>query len=205
MRKGVLITFEGSDGSGKSTQIKLLQKALKKKNHNVFVTREPGGTPLGEKIRSLILFNKMSAMTELLLFQASRAELVSKEFLPRLKKKQIILCDRYEESSIVFQGVARNLSVSTVKAANKLATQGIRADLIILLDAKAKTTKKRMSGRAKLDRFEKEKTGFHQKIQAAYRRLARKDRRFKVYDSNLDRQSIHKMVLKDVEKLLKRK
>jgi dTMP kinase len=205
VKKGVFISFEGSDGAGKSTQIKLLQNALKKQKHKVYVTREPGGTKLGEKLRNIIIHQKMNPVSELLLFEACRAELVSKELKPRLEKKYVILCDRYEESSIVFQGIVRKLGVALVKSANKIATQGLKSDLIVLLDPKeTRTTTTRMSRRNK-DRFEREGSNFHKAIQAGYRRLARSDRRFKKYNANLDRQSIHKMILKDVEKLLSRR
>lgn len=197
--------LKASVGAGKSTQIKLLAKALKKKKYKVYVTREPGGTSLGEKLRNVIIHEKMDPTAELLLFEASRAQLVAKEIKPRLKKKYVILCDRYEESSTVFQGIVRKLGVSFVKQANKLATQGLKSDLIILLDPKeTRTTAKRMKRRKK-DRFERESSSFHKAIQAGYRRLARSDKRFKTYNANLDRQSIHKMIFKDVEKLLSRR
>jgi dTMP kinase len=206
MKSGVFISFEGSDGSGKTTQIQMLEKALKKKGFKVFVTREPGGTPLGEKLRNVVIHHKMNPISELLIFEACRAELVSKELKPRLKKKYVILSDRYEESSLVFQGMVRKLGIPLVKKANQIATQGLKSDFIVHLDPKkTKTTTSRMKARGSRDRFEREGSSFHKQIQAGYRKLAKKDRRFHCYDANLDRQSIHNMIFKDVEKLLKRK
>lgn len=199
--KGALITFEGADGVGKSTQIKLLAPALRKKGLKVWGTREPGGTALGEKLRKIIKNEPMHARSELLLFETSRAELVEKELKPRLQKGTIILSDRYMESTLVFQGLVRGLPINEVKSANQLATGGLCSDFIVLLhgDLAWKT----LNRRTLKDRFEREKNQFHRKVQLAYLRLAKKDKRFHVYSSDLPKQKIHELILKDVVRLLR--
>ncbi len=203
MKRGLFITFEGGEATGKSTQIALLEKALKKLKFKVFVTREPGGTALGEKIRTLLKTDSMCPLAELLLFEASRAHLVETELKPRLKRGEIILCDRFAESSIVYQGVARNLKESFVKKANAFATQGLNSEFIILLHGQKART--RMIKRGGLDRFERERQSFHSKISKAYLQLAKKDRRFRLYSADLDRQEIHKVILKDIKYFMKKR
>ncbi|MBN8554200.1 MAG: dTMP kinase [Deltaproteobacteria bacterium] len=203
-KRGFFITFEGGDGVGKTTQIKLLAKALKNEGHRVFVTREPGGTPTGEVLRKLFKTQNMSPVTELMVLEASRAELCENVLKPRLQKGEIILCDRFAESSLVYQGAVRGLPLKMVGAANQIATQGLKADFIILLDATTKDFASRLKTKSKKDRLDQAGMSFHEKVRKAFRKLAKADRRFRAYSANLDRQEIHAQILKDVQKVLKR-
>jgi dTMP kinase len=204
LKNGVFITFEGGDGVGKSTQIKLLAAALKRRGHQVFVTREPGGTSLGEQLRKLLKTKSMTPLAELMLLEASRAELVETVLRPRLKRGEIILCDRYAESSLVYQGFVRGLPLTEVKTANKIATQGLQANAIILLDSHEKIFAQRLKSKSKKDRFDQAGAKFHEKIRKYFRQLAKSDKRFLVYEAHLDRQHLHRWILKDIEKILER-
>jgi dTMP kinase len=197
------ITFEGGEAVGKSTQIALLSKALKKMGYRVYPTREPGGTKLGEKLRAIIKRMPMSKRAELLLFEASRAELIAAEIEPRLTRGEIILCDRFEESSVVYQGLSRGLPIRDVITANRLATNGRRSDFVVLL--LGSQARARLKKRISKDRIERESSAFHRKVEEGYRRLAKRDRRFHLYNADRDRQDIHEMILKDVLKLLQKK
>lgn len=202
-KRGLFISFEGGEAVGKSTQIELLRDALLSQGFKVYVTREPGGTPLGEHLRDLIKKHPMCPRAELLLFEASRAELVESILKPRLHQGEIILCDRYQESSIVYQGVARKLSESFVRRANAIATGGLHSDMIVLLSGKK--AKHRLRRRGNLDRIEREKESFHKRIHLGYRRLASKDKRFHVYCADSDRKSIHQLILRDVQNFIRKR
>lgn len=193
---GVFISFEGGEAVGKSTQIALLSKALKRRGFKIHITREPGGTRLGEKIRKTIKTQPMTSRAELLLFEACRAELVETVLRPRLALGEIILCDRFKESSLVYQGASRGIPLNQVKTANDLATQGLQSDFIVLLDGRKSI--KRMNRRGSKDRIEQEKLDFHKRVAQGYRRLATSDKRFRTYNADLDRQTIHQKILKDV-------
>ena len=203
MGKGVFISFEGGEAVGKSTQIALLASALKKEGYPIHISREPGGTKLGEKLRTIIKSDPMCSRAELLLFQASRAELVESVLVPKLKKGVIVISDRYAESSLVYQGMTRKLPLREVAAANQIATGGLRSDFIVLLHGK--TAQARMNRRGSKDRIEREKNDFHRQVAQNYLKLARSDKRFHIYPADLDRQQIHKMILKDILKLINRK
>ena len=208
MQRGIFITFEGGEGVGKSTQIELLSKALQKKGYPLFVTREPGGTEVGEKLRKILKTCSMNPKTELLVLEASRAELVEREINPKLRSGYIVLCDRYVESALVYQGMVRGLPIDQVHAANDLATGGLSSDFIILLDEKSTVNQKRLKKRQGKnknikDRFDQEPSSFHLKVQRAFRTMAKQDSRFHLYNSHLSRQALHKMILRDVEKLIR--
>jgi dTMP kinase len=166
----VFVTFEGIDGSGKSTQAGLLAEALRGDGHDVVTTREPGGTPLGEQIRELLLNGQdMSPWAEAALFAAARAELVEHVIAPALESGKVVICDRYVDSSLAYQGIARGLGVEEVLQLNEHATGGLFPDLtfLVLVDpttaaARAPTT----------DRIEREGGDFHRKVDHAYRELA---------------------------------
>lgn len=199
---GLFITFEGGEGVGKSTQISLLLQALRKMKLPVIVSREPGGTQAGEILRRIHKEFDIHPRTELLVLEASRAEHVEKVLNPALKRGCIVLCDRYEESSIVYQGMVRGMGVDYVRKANALATGGLKADKIILLDPTG-LDRKRLKSKSKKDRFDQAKASFHHKVFEGYRRLASKDRRFKVYAANLGPQEIHSQILKDMLHILR--
>lgn len=176
--KGLFITFEGLDGSGKTTQIALLADYLKRKGREVITTIEPGGTTLGDRIRQILLDKNnagMSHKAETFLFEASRAELVSKVIAPALGSGKIIICDRFFDSTIAYQGIARGLGVEKVMELSLWATDGIVPDLTFLLSVDVEGGEKRLSGSSKnRDRIESEEEKFKQRIFDGYIELARK-------------------------------
>ncbi len=195
--KSFFISFEGSEGSGKSTQIDLLAKRLKAAGHDVITTREPGGTPLGEDIRHLLKHAQsgqgMFPETELLLFAASRAQLVREVILPALQTGKIILCDRFLDSTTVYQGVARRLSEDPVAAINRFAVGDIMPSLTVVLDLPAEAGLARARNRASKqpDRMEQESLDFYQRVREGYLLLARSlPERFLVVDGTLPSEKI---------------
>jgi dTMP kinase len=171
-RRGALIVFEGGDGSGKSTQIRLLRDAIERAGHPVVVTREPGGTELGEQIRELLLADRdgMSDRAEALLYSAARAQHVDEVLVPALEAGSVVLCDRFVDSSIVYQGAARGLGEDEIAELNRWATGEVRPDLTVLLDVDAETGLQRAGGVP--DRIEAAGTDFHTTVNSAYHRLA---------------------------------
>jgi dTMP kinase len=171
-RYGALIVFEGGDGAGKSTQIRLLREAVEEAGHPVLVTREPGGTELGEQIRELLLTDRehMSDRAEALLYSAARAQHVDEVLVPALQAGTVVLCDRFVDSSIVYQGAARGLGEEDIAELNRWATGRVRPDLTVLLDVDAETGLGRAAGAP--DRMEAAGEGFHRTVNAAYHRLA---------------------------------
>ena len=177
------ITFEGSEGSGKSTQINLLATRLSKAGVPLLVTREPGGTPIGEKIRHLLQFAPesvaMTPETELLLFEASRSQLVRELIQPALDRGSVVICDRFADSTTVYQGVARRLDPEMVREMNDFAVGNCWPDLTFLLDIDIETARARMLRRVRpaggMDRMEQEPVQFYQDVCVAYRQLAERE------------------------------
>jgi dTMP kinase len=167
----VLVTFEGVDGSGKSTQAELLQEWLEKEGRKVVTTREPGGTPLGERVRELLLDgDAISPWTEAALFAAARAELVDRVIGPALADGSVVVCDRYLDSSLAYQGIGRGLGVERVLAFNVEAIRGILPDLTFLLLVDVDEARKRSASAR--DRIEREGVAFLSLVENGYRQLA---------------------------------
>ena len=173
---GLLVAFEGGDGAGKSTQARLLAEALRSAGHGVVLTREPGGTPIGEKLRALVLehgHGQVDARTEALIFAAARAAHVEQAIRPALERGDVVVTDRYIGSSIVYQGVGRGLGADAVRDLNAWATDGLWPDLTVLLDVdEAEGRVRRTSGNAAEDRLESEPDAFHRDVRAAFLDLA---------------------------------
>ena len=185
--EGLFISFEGADGSGKSTQYRAFSEYLKGLGFDVLMTREPGGTPISESIRSMILDpsnTEMSDMTESLLFAAGRAQLVSQVIKPAVRQGKVVLCDRFMDSSIAYQGYARGLG-DCVRIINEYAVQGMQPDITFFLDLKPEDGRKRNAAAGKADRMEQQAIEFHEKVYEAYKSLAEiyKDR-FIVIDAS---------------------
>lgn len=189
---GKLISFEGSEGSGKSTQITRLAEHLSGLGREVVTVREPGGTEIGEQIRNIIVHNskgdEMCAETELLLFTAARAQLVREVIAPALLKGACVLSDRFVDSSTVYQGIGRNLALDPVNQINRFAVGNVMPDLTIVLDVPTKVSLQRIRQRATdlPDRMERENIDFYEKIRAGYLVLAKgMPNRFVVIDGTL--------------------
>lgn len=172
--KGKFITFEGSEGCGKSTQSKMLADYLKKKGYRVVYLREPGATRLSEKIRDVLLDRKNSAMSagcEMLLYMAARAQIVSEVIKPALEKGKIVICDRFLDSTIAYQGYGLGMEIKLIKDIGRFVTQGIRPDLTILLDVPLKQGLKHRDGNK--DRIEQRPLSYHARVRQGYLKLAK--------------------------------
>jgi dTMP kinase len=188
---GLFITFEGTEGCGKSTQINALAARLQDQGQQVLQTREPGGTPLGEAVRNLLQHDEagagMSPEAELLLFTASRAQLTRERILPAIAKGEIVLCDRFMDSTTVYQGVARQINTQAVATINRFAVGEARPDLTILIDLPPEVGMARVHARSdgQLDRIEQEAIEFFQAVRTGYLKLAESEpERFLVLDGS---------------------
>lgn len=207
--QGLFISMEGPDGAGKSTQIQLLQDYLKDKGYETIITREPGGTAISEAVRQIILnkeYKEMCEQTELLLYAAARAQLVNEVIRPALNAGKAVICDRFIESSVVYQGIARGIGIDKVYAVNDYALEGLRPQLTILLDLDAEEGLHRKKNQAELDRMEAEGLEFHQKVVEGYRLLAEREKeRIMRISATLPKEDIHaKIVLAIEERILNR-
>jgi len=176
MRRGGFITLEGPDGCGKSTQTGILAERLKKDGYSVLLTREPGGTLLAEGLRKMILDpkNRVHPLTELFLYEASRAQHTEEIIRPALAAGKIVISDRYVDATTAYQGYGRKIPLAIVKTLNQIAAGGLKPDLTILLELSEKSARKRTKGRIK-DRMESEKDFFQKRVRAGYREIARKE------------------------------
>ena len=201
--EGIFITMEGPDGSGKTTQIDLLKKYLEKKGYDIVIAREPGGTVIGEAIRKIILnpeYEEMGHMTELLLYASARAQLVNQVIKPALTEGKAVICDRFVESSAVYQGIGRGLGVGTVYEVNNYALGDVQPKLTIFMDLDAEEGIKRKKEQAELDRMEKEDLSFHKRVVDGYRQLAKLyPERIVPVDATLPIDTIHSMIVEEVE------
>ena len=183
MPRGLFVSFEGSEGCGKSTQIRLLADRLKTAGHRVLLTREPGGTEIGEQLRHLLQFSKaghaMASETELLLFTASRAQLVREVILPALTEGAVVLADRFLDSTTVYQGVARQLDPTQVAAINRFAVGGTLPEITFVLDLDPAVARERMKHRelpaSAPDRMESQPAAFFEAVRAGYLTLAQEN------------------------------
>lgn len=206
--KGLFIVMEGPDGSGKTTQINLLEQYLKEAGYECLITREPGGTVIGEEVRELILnpeYKEMSPVTEMLLYAASRAQLVHEVIGSALEAGKIVISDRFVDSSIVYQGIARNLGISTVAAVNAPGIGIYRPDGIFFIDLSEAEGIRRKKNQKKLDRMEQESIDFHHLVSEGYRKvLAERPEVIKI-DGGKDIDVIQKKIRNHVDELLKKK
>ncbi len=204
MERGRLIALEGPDGSGKTTQIELLEKYLKESGYEVVRTREPGGTEISEKIREIILDNdnsNMSYMCEALLYAASRAQLVSEVIKPALKSGKMVICDRFVYSSMVYQGIGRGLGMERIKSINEAALDGLEADLIFMITIPYEEGLKRKKMQRTLDRLENSGNEFHKKVFEGYLDICKKYDKIEVIDGNRNVDEIHKDIISTIKKI----
>ena len=201
----LFITFEGGEGSGKSVQARSLYRRLSLSAIPAVLTHEPGGTPLSKKISYWLKWGQkvdISPVTELLLFNASRAQLVKEVIQPNLKAGKVVLCDRFTDSTIAYQSYGRGLDLDMVTAINNAATQGLSPSLTVLLDMPPEEGLARIRGREK-DRFEKEDIDFHRRVRNGYLKLAASEpERWLVIDASQSKARIREIIWQRVSQLL---
>ncbi len=204
--KGIFITMEGPDGAGKTTQIEMLSEYLKQEGYEVLITREPGGTVISEAIRKVLLspdHKEMKPETELLLYAAARAQLVHEVIGPAVDAGKAVISDRFVDSSVVYQGIARGLGIETVYAVNAPAIGDYMPRVTFLLDLPAEVGIARKKNQAELDRMEQESIDFHRKVAEGYRTLAeRTPERIQTIDATLPKEVICGMIKSKVFSLL---
>lgn len=196
MMQGLFITFEGPDGCGKTTQMKLLAEYFEKKGKEVVLTREPGGKGLGEKVREILLNydGEVSDRCESFLFLADRAQNIDIIVNPAVKEGKIVLCDRHIDSTVAYQGYGRGLNIDRINMLNNLATNGKKPDLTLVFDVDVETSMKRV-GKEK-DRMESAGIDFHNRVRKGYLELAKQEpQRIKVLDATKSIEEIHKDVI----------
>ena len=196
MMQGLFITFEGPDGCGKTTQMKLLAEYFEKKGKEVVLTREPGGKGLGEKVREILLNydGEVYDRCESFLFLADRAQNIDIIVNPAVKEGKIVLCDRHIDSTVAYQGYGRGLNIDRINMLNNLATNGKKPDLTLVFDVDVETSMKRV-GKEK-DRMESAGIDFHNRVRKGYLELAKQEpKRIKVLDATKSIEEIHKDVI----------
>ena len=206
--KGLFIVMEGPDGSGKTTQINLLKEYLEEAGYECLITREPGGTVIGEEVRQLILnpeHKEMSPVTEMLLYAASRAQLVHEVIGPALEEGKIVISDRFVDSSIVYQGIARKLGISTVSAVNAPGIGIYRPDGIFFIDLSEAEGLRRKKEQKNLDRMEQEGIGFHHMVSEGYRKVLSGRPEVMKIEGGRSIDTIQKKIRNHVDELLKKK
>lgn len=205
MQHGYLISFEGGEGAGKSTQIVRLRERLSKEGFDVVVVREPGGTVISEQIREVVLSAKnigIAYTTEVLLFQAARAQVYRELVLPSLEANKIVLMDRTRDSSVVYQGMVRKFGVELINELNKISTKDTYPDLTFLLDVDAKTGLGRQAQAGGSNRMEMENISFHEQVREAYLTLAKANdhERWVVLDANVDMETVEEQIWERAKK-----
>jgi dTMP kinase len=196
------ISFEGIEGCGKTTQVKLLKEYLSAKNHHVLVTEEPGGTKIGHKIRKLLLSpeNHMDPLTEFLLYNASRAQLIREVIYPALVKDTIVITDRFIDSTVAYQGHARGLDSTIINTLNEIVSPDLKPFVTFLLDLDVKEGLKRNRGAQKTDRLELETIEFHEQVRKGYEYIARESPdRVKVIDASGSIEQVNKKIIETLE------
>ncbi|MBR0410728.1 MAG: dTMP kinase [Eubacterium sp.] len=204
--RGRFVVMEGPDGSGKSTQTGLLEEYLKENKKEYIITREPGGTRIGEAIRGIILnpeYREMSDVTEMLLYAASRAQLMKDVIIPALEEGKVVISDRFVDSSMVYQGIARGLGAQVVSAVNAPGIGDHRPDRVFFIDIPEEEGLRRKKEQKKLDRLEQESIDFHQLVSRGYREvLARRPEVLKI-DGMLPVEEIQRIIRREMDLLLK--
>ncbi|WP_340102997.1 dTMP kinase [Rhodohalobacter sp. 8-1] len=200
----MFITFEGIDGSGKSTQISLLKTYLSTKNIQSHIFREPGGTDISERIRSLLLHDteEMDPVTELLLFSSARSQLIAEKVIPLLENNETVILDRFYDSTVAYQGYGRqSASLNDIDHLNRIAAHGLVPDLTFYLRLSIENADRRTSSNDK-DRMEKSGRAFFDKVSEGFDELSSREKRFKVIDANREKAKVHQEIVNHVESLL---
>lgn len=205
--KNKFITFEGIDGSGKSLQIEMLAEYLTELGEKILVVREPGATKIGEHVRNILMDKKnntMSYKTEALLFMATRAQLMHEKIIPALENNYTVICDRFIDSSVVYQGIGRGLGEKFIKELNEFVTENIEPDITFFLDISPQNAWLRKIGAQTSDRFESESINFHQKIYLGYKKLvAENPSRIICIDANVSPEEIQAQIVNAIKGKIK--
>ena len=207
--RGFFITFEGTDGAGKTTQIERLTADLRQTGYDVCLTREPGGTPISEQIRDMLLnpdHSEMAAITELLLYAASRAQHVSEVIKPALEAGQIVISSRFADATVVYQGYGRGLDLERINRLNRIATDGVTPDVTFVLDLPVEIGLQRVqNSRGGLDRLEREKIEFHRRLREGYQTIARQEpQRLKIIDAQVSPEQVYGQIQEAIQSLLEK-
>lgn len=204
--RGIFITFEGCDGSGKSTQLRRVSEALKARGVDVLVTREPGGTPFGELVRELLLDPAgpdRTALAETLMYSAARAELVLRVILPALEQGKVVLSERFHDSTTVYQGYAGGIPIPDIEAINRISTVGLTPDLTFVLDIEDPQVFHARLGPKKKDKIESRSDEYHRKVREGYRDLARRyPERIYLVDASLTEDEVFGAVMSVVQEFM---
>ncbi len=202
----MFITFEGLDYSGKSTQVRLLADSLKREQHSTLVLREPGGTEIGEKIRTILLdkdISHMSSVSELFLFSACRAQLVEEVIKPALERDTIVICDRFYDSLTAYQGWGKGVSLETISVINACASSGLKPDVTFFLDIPVTEVERRMHrSHSPKDRMESNGREFYERAREGYRSIANSETRFRILDGLLPADAIQDLIWTAVKAFL---
>ena len=196
--RGVFLSFEGTEGTGKTTQARLLSERLVDEGRDVVLTFEPGGTVIGSRIREILLLPEhfeMSAVTELLLYNAARSQHLAEKILPAIKEGKIIISDRFSDSTVAYQCYARGIDMALITALDRLATGGLKPDITILFDLDAEAGLDRNRGANKTDRIELEDIAFHRRVREGYLAIAKAEpQRVSIVDASLPEAEVHARV-----------
>lgn len=210
--RGLFITLEGGEGAGKSVQLEALAMRLEAAGQSVVRTREPGGTALGERLREALLElpaaerQALDPLTESLLFVAARSELVAEVIAPALARGDVVICDRFSDSTLAYQGFGRALDLLTLEELNSVAVRGLQPDLTVLLDISVEVGLERSGAKHGGDRFEREGQDFHERVRRGYRSLAGRDPdRWLVVDASQPRVAVTDTIWKRVQPLVEAK
>jgi dTMP kinase len=205
--KGIFISFEGIEGTGKTIQSKMLYEHFLKKGYKVILTEEPGGTRIGLKIRDILLSienKEMSPLAELLLYNASRVQHIKEVILPALKRGYTVITDRFSDSTVAYQGFGRRIDLNLVKSFEQSVTAGLKPDVTFLLDLDVETGLKRNRGINKTDRLELEDVKFHKRVRNGYLKIAAKEpERIKLIDGSKNIEQVQNKILKIIADFLK--
>lgn len=205
MNKGLFIVLEGPDGAGKSTVARLIADYLEKKGHSIEFSREPGGTPISEKIRDIILdcdHKEMADTTEALLYAASRAQHVAEKIRPLIEAGKTVICERFYHSSLVYQGIGRKLGVEKIRKINEFAIGDTYPDLVLFLDINPEIALKRKTDIDGGDRLENEHISFHMDVYKGYKEIIKISPEIKVVDASVDRKQVFENVISELEKII---
>ncbi len=205
----MLITFEGLDYSGKSTQVKMLSDRITMQGNRVLLLREPGGTEIGEKIRKILLDKENISLTdasELFLFSASRSQLVKEVIIPALEGNMTVICDRYYDSTTAYQGYGRKIDLTAIDAINKFATDGLEPDLTFFLDIPIREIEKRITrSKANRDRMESNDMSFYERVRDGYLQIAKRHSRYRVLDGLKSIDDLHDEIWQEIDQLAEKK